>query len=511
MKTNIEMPVADLKNVLPGLSKIVSKRTSLPVLGCVKVTLGEDRTLRIQANNLEQTVTARLNKPYQGKPGEMLVPLDELASIAKRCSGNDTIELSADDQDKETSITYPAAGVRIKKPLVHLGLEEFPPETVVTTEPVKLDDAFKEALQQAFTCASEDATRYVIQGACLDVSNKEAHYVVGTDGRHLFSANSFLFDIPASVIVPPGKFLTWDGFMEDGPWTLRFQPEIKSDPKAKIDGKPAFVRLDSDHWTYVSKPIEGEYVNWKQVVPSAHVLKSRITLGEPGIKTILETLPLLPGAEELDQAVSLEIKGENLTLKAKGKHDWTAIPIPAKVTGLPVTVSLNRKYLAKALKFGFTQIDIEDKTSPMVFSTKGKIMVVCPLGYAEAKKAPAAPIIPPTSPPENASAAAPPPPAELNTPAESTERTQTVAQNNGTAATARGALSNTNPTESEETPAIDLMLAQIGTVREGAKKLLDDMGAMERLLRRAVKEQRVNEKEINRARSTLRSLKSVEL
>ena len=55
------------------------------------------------------------------------------------------------------------------------------------------------------------------------------------------------------------------------------------------------------------------------------------------------------------------------------------------------------------------------------------------------------------------------------------------------------------------------MAAQIGTVRDGVKKALADVASLERLLRRAVKEQRVNEKEINRARSTLRSLKSVEL
>jgi hypothetical protein len=128
---------------------------------------------------------------------------------------------------------------------------------VVNTEPVRLDDAFKVALQQAFDCASVDSGRYVLQGACLDVSNKEAHYVVGTDGRHLFSANSFLFDIPQSLIVHSNKFLTWPGFMEDGPWTMRFQPEIKPEPKSKTVGKPAWVRLDSDHWTYVSKPIEG--------------------------------------------------------------------------------------------------------------------------------------------------------------------------------------------------------------------------------------------------------------
>ena len=48
-------------------------------------------------------------------------------------------------------------------------------------------------------------------------------------------------------------------------------------------------------------------------------------------------------------------------------------------------------------------------------------------------------------------------------------------------------------------------------MRDGVKKVMKDLGNTERQLRRAVKEQRVNEKEINRARSTLRSLKSVEL
>jgi DNA polymerase III sliding clamp (beta) subunit (PCNA family) len=519
MKTSVErLSVADLKTVLPGLSKIVSRRSSLPVLGCVKVIHAPDHTIRLRADNLEEAVTVRLQNPSPGMPGELLVPLEELAIIAKRCSAEDTIELSADG--KETSITYPAAGTLIKKPLKHVALEEFPPGAEVNNEPVQLDNAFKEALQQALDCASEDSSRQVLHGACLDVSNKEAHYVVGTDGRHLFSANSFLFDIPESVIVPRGKFLTWPGFVEDGPWTLRFQRETKPATAPKTYVSPAWVRLDSDHWTYVAKPIEGNYPNWKQPVPPAESLKSHVTLGEPGMKIILDALPLLPGQDDNNQPVSLQIKGEYLTLKAKGNaKEWTEIPIPATVSGLPVTVSLNRTYLAKALKFGLAQIDIQDKTSPMVFSTKGKLLVVCPLAPdspPNAKQspavpaAPAAPAAPPTSPPENASAAATPPAAEPATPtAESAERTQPVAQTNG-AATTGGNLSTT-PTQSEESPAIDQMLAQIGTVRDGVKKALEDLANMERLLRRAVKEQRANEKEINRARSTLRSLQHVEL
>jgi hypothetical protein len=245
-------------------------------------------------------------------------------------------------------------------------------------------------------------------------------------------------------------------------------------------------------------------------------LKSHITLGEPGIKIILDALPLLPGQDDGDQPVSLQINGDCLTLKARGKGDWTEIPIPATVSGLPVAISMNRTYLAKALKFGLTQIGIQDRISPVVFSAKGRMLVVCPLRPAEAPKvsaasaAPAAPAAPATSPLENASAATTPPPAEPPPPADPpADRNQPVAQTNGAAAT--GGNLATQPPASDETPAIDQMLTQIGTVRDGVKKALEDLGNAERLLRRAVKEQRANEKEINRARSTLRSLKSVEL
>jgi hypothetical protein len=167
-------------------------------------------------------------------------------------------------------------------------------------------------------------------------------------------------------------------------------------------------------------------------------------LGEPGIKIILEALPLLPGFEDRDQPVTLQIKGESLFLKAKGSaEDWTEISIPAQVAGLPVSISMNRTYLAKALKFGFAQIDIENRSSPMVFSAKGKTMIVSPLGPPDAKKVPVAPAPPPTSPPENASAAATPPPAEPTTTAESPERTSPMPENT-MAAPQRGNLNSHN-------------------------------------------------------------------
>jgi DNA polymerase III sliding clamp (beta) subunit (PCNA family) len=505
LKTNIEIPVTDLKSVLPGFAKVVSKRASLPVLGCVKITLNPNHTLEIQANNLDQIVTARLDKTYQGTPGALLVPFDELNSTAKLCSASDSIELSA--SGKESFITYPAAGTRIKKPVEHLGAEEFPPATEVNTEPIKLDDAFKVALREALDCASEDQTRYLITVACLDVRNKEAHYVVGTNGHHLVAANSFLFDVPQSIIVPPGKFLTWPGFIDDGPWTLRFQPEVKG--KGKTAAKPAWVRIDSNHWTYVAKPIEGEFPNWKQIVPAPDDSKSQVVLSEQGITTILEALPLLPGQDAQDRPITLEITKDELFLKAKGRSggDWTSIPIPAQVSGLPVSISLNRAYLAKALRFGCIRIEIKDDGSPLMFSIKGKTFVVSPLRPpGAAVQAPAPKPISPAS--ENASATAPslaePPPQTEN------ERTNMPAKVTPMTAPQRGNLTGTTAPEAE-TSAIDKIIKHIDTVKTNLRDVLDDLKEIERLCDQAVKEKKAGDKDIMRARNALRSLQSVEL
>jgi hypothetical protein len=84
-----------------------------------------------------------------------------------------------------------------------------------------------------------------------------------------------------------------------------------------------------------------------------------------------------------------------------------------------------------------------------------------------------------------------------------------VVENNG-AATTRGNLNGHNGAETGAS-ALDELFEQFGTVKTGLRQVCDGLQETERLLRRAQKEHKATEKEIGRARSTLRSLKSVEL
>ena len=55
MKVEIEIPVPELKAVLPGLAKIISRSTRLPVLQSVKVSLSlDEKFIELQAHNLDE-------------------------------------------------------------------------------------------------------------------------------------------------------------------------------------------------------------------------------------------------------------------------------------------------------------------------------------------------------------------------------------------------------------------------------------------------------------------------
>src|SRR3989442_10832654 len=49
---------------------------------------------------------------------------------------------------------------------------------------------FPSALREAFDCAAEDSSRLALCGVYLDVSEPNAHFLVGADGGHLYSARS---------------------------------------------------------------------------------------------------------------------------------------------------------------------------------------------------------------------------------------------------------------------------------------------------------------------------------
>jgi hypothetical protein len=382
-------------------------------------------------------------------------------------------------------------------------------------------------LRQALECCSEDSSRYILRGACLDVTDKQFHYIVGTNGRCLFSANSFCFDLEKSVVIPDSKFLAWPDLLEDQPATLTVEPgqeEVPAkDGKPAVEAKPGWVKLSSGRWTFITKEIEGKFPNWKQSMPETSSKWTRVQLSDEAMKQLLLVIPSLPGNEGLNRPVRLRVEPQQIAVEGQNRDDetWTSIPIQnVQVTGNPMSVALNRIFLVNALGFGLNELEIEDELTPVVFSRGGKRLVVMPVNL----RGPVAVQAPPRPQPTSAATPGTTPAAEQPAPREqpgpTTEERNNVSENTSTLPP-RGNLSgngnghgngNGATRKHEETDsALAVVSEKIDSIKSALRQVITELTEAQNLIKVASKEKRATEKEVESVRAALRSLQKVEI
>src|SRR6202453_727437 len=401
--SKINLPIAELKPALAGLSKIILKRATLPVLSCLRIERTKDGWIALTSTDLDAFVTVRLEEPAAGEPTSVLVPYDNLVKVAKGCSIGETITVEHDG--KQAIIHYPVGQQSAQIKVDSIAVEEFPPIPKIKSDAVPLSDDVRKSLLEAFECASTDETRYVLQGAYLDVSDRKCQQVVATDGRHLYGSNSFALPLSESVIIPTNKFLGWKEFNADGEWQLRVQPEK--------GGAKGYIQISSRRWRFIHHKIEGNYPNWRQVLPTK--FKTTIEFTSAEAQSVVPRLPVDP--RNVNKPVGLKIERNKMFLLGRSSIEdkWTQVEIEGvKITGAPVTIYLNRDFLMKAFTFGFTKVEIVDELTAMKFSSGGKYLIVMPVrGDNASVTTPAPPPrVPAAKAPAPAASSAPPAPKQ---------------------------------------------------------------------------------------------------
>lgn len=495
----IELPAAEWKNALTGLSKVISKRTTLPVLEHLRVTRTAAGAVTLQATDLDATCTYQAAQPNIGEPCDFLVPFAPLHQAVK--GSKESVQLIAESKGAVRLRTFVGASP-MEQSFATLSVEEFPPAPLVTGKPVSLDATFRDSFRQALDCCSDDAGRHVIQHVCLDTRPTEGHYLAATNGTHLFCANSFQFDLKAPVLIPDRPFLRWTKFMDDGAIELSVKPQTKT--------TGPWVQLKSGPWTFIARSSDLVFPNWKQVVPEPKSGRTRIQFDAQAVETLLAGVPRLPGGDELNHAVKLEIAGSTLTVKAKAKDapDWTCLTVAgATLTGKSVSISLNRDYLLKALRFGLTAVEIEDDLSPMDFYAGGRRMIVMPVRPSEAPvPAPAKPASSNPSHQETPASASPSAPPE-ETP---TAVTKTTMPQNLTPPE-RGTRPVPPLNGDPKLGAFDELIAHVESVKAKLKDASNAVAETLVLLKATEREKRASNKDIESVRATLRSLQRVQI
>jgi DNA polymerase III sliding clamp (beta) subunit (PCNA family) len=474
----ITLPVSELKTAFSGLNKIVSKHSVLPVLQHVRVERLADGALTISATNLEAFTSYRFEQGGEGNAESILVPLPPLHSIIKGCAGKENIGLEKSSGDR-IAIHYQIGGQETEQQVPFLPAEEWPAAPKINGEPVLLNGALRSALLEALKCASTDETRYVLRGAYIDVSDQGSHYVVGTDGRHLYCSNSFHIPIETPVIIPDHRFLAWKELAQDGDWTLRFESD---------KGKPVFVEISSYRWTFVCKAIEGNFPNWRQVLPDLCGFKTSIKIPASALDDFIGIVTKLP-SDGINHPIGLKLGPEGKLIlfgRAAGTDKFTEAGFSAAaVKGDPVIICLNRNYLTKALRIGLTEIQIADSLSPIRCSDQsGRQMIIMPIRL------------------------------DGVTPNSSTQSSSPAPREAQSSATNKNEMQNANRSDGEtenKKSSLETAVEQIDVVRSSIKTAAASLHDVITSLKQAQREQRGTEKEIQSVRSTLQNLQRVKI
>ncbi len=361
---SVKMKVNDLKEAVSGFNKIIGRSGSLPILECVKFT-GQKSKVTIAATNLDEYLSYTC-EVKNDKSFSFVMQLNDIKDILKGANRIGDIEFIQAEQIITASVKI--GDNKINKNYTAMPVEDFPIRTAIATSTnIELSKSAFPKIVMTFQGTTKDDSRKVLFGVLL-----EKDTIVSTDGKHL---TKFKEDInfKGRVILPDNKILKSLFFKEDAVLSLE---EAKDD----IIRNASII---SGNWSYNFKPIEGNYPNYKQVIPNYKHAVSTISFDESSIQGIKQGIDLLEATKDNQKGLYLYAGSKGIQFLSGRETDFQTTIIAKGSLSLKepdIVVMINKEILLKALRNGFTTFNIIDNISPICITDKSNdLLLVMPI------------------------------------------------------------------------------------------------------------------------------------
>lgn len=341
-----------LLTALLSVQNAVTHQATLPILSNVRIETTQGQ-VHFTATNLDISLCTSAEALVE-IPGSTTLPVKRLSSIVKELTGAQ-VHLETDSKN----ITSLRCGSTFFK--IHgLPPDEFPKiPTVPQTHQITLKQAdLRNALRRTIFAISTDETRYVLNGLYFALE-KQTLNLVATDGRRLANVQIELekeLPEPLQIIIPTKAIAEVKNMLTE-----------KGEIQITIGGNQVLFQSETTQLT--SKLVEGNYPNYKQVIPGDN--RHRITFERTALLEAITRVSLL--SPEKNNNIKLIFTKNNLELAANTPDVGQATEsLPVAYKGQNLTIAFNPTYLAdplKALTEDEVHLDLIDENSPGVYRT----------------------------------------------------------------------------------------------------------------------------------------------
>ena len=348
-----------LLECLQQVQNVVSTRTTLPILSNVLLQTNGNE-IRLTTTDLDVGVRGSFEAEVE-KQGATTLPARRLFNIVRELPSS---EISFDVDGKN------AASIRSGQSFFKiLGLpeEEFPPlpkfddSKVVTIRQKDLRDG----LRKTSYAISTDETRYVLNGVLFSFKDNKLT-LVATDGRRLAMLDIDL-EFPRSHeadIIVPTKAVT------------ELQRLLTEEGDVRVSVSSGQIAFDLNNTLLVSKLIEGNYPNYKQVIPAE--MKERVTLERETFLNSLRRVSLL--ASDKSNSIKLNFSKNNIDITANTPEVGEAREaLPVAYKGREFSIAFNPEFLMAPLRNLSEDeifLDLIDEMSPGVVKIQSPFLYV---------------------------------------------------------------------------------------------------------------------------------------
>lgn len=326
-----------LLDALKTASSALPKKTTLPVLTCALIE-GDKNGVRVTCDNLDARMTVQVEGMEFKGDFAFLAPPRLLAAALRGEEASIKVE--------DGKIVVDSGG---RTQLMTMPLDEFPKHED-EIETVACDGmAFLNAITATVEAASDDPQRWVIKSVNWDAGIKE---MSATNSKILLTTPLEL-PLALSIIIPDehARIIT---------------AQFTADESLTIGVHGTKLCIQSPRKTLVSKLTEGNYPNYRQVIPTG--LKKAFTVDREALQSALVSLGDFVEAE--GGKITMKQDGDKLALLAGTKGNDTCIHLESTITGTVPTVGISRNLLLKLIK-GWKadelHVDMGDEISPLLF------------------------------------------------------------------------------------------------------------------------------------------------
>jgi DNA polymerase-3 subunit beta len=358
---------------LQQVLNVVGTRATMPILSNVLIQ-AENGEIALTTTNLDLGIRCKIKAEIAEK-GALTLPVRKLASIVRELPSLDVeVETYSNNQAKITS------GTSLFR-IMGIGADEFPPLPSFNDQHsfVLRQDELGRMLKSVSYAQSTDETRYIMNGVFFNFS-ENGLTLAATDGRRLavISKELEVTEENAGHLILPAKTVAEvERLLGQGENVRIAFNDRQVAFEINTKGEEAETK---DSIYLVSKVVEGNYPNYRQVIPKE--TDQHIKVNRESFASCVRRAALV--SSDKNNSVKINVAPNVLQVTGSSpEYGESNVSLNVEYNGPDVTVAFNPQFLLdplKALTRDEVIFEFKDELSPGVIRTPDSFLcVIMPL------------------------------------------------------------------------------------------------------------------------------------